>query len=62
MKKRVFEEEKIYTVYQSNLTDQNFDSIRKAIQNNYAVGFLTGIYDENLTITNVSDFLLHNLG
>lgn len=62
MKKRVFEEDKIYTVHDSNLTDKNFESIRRAIRNNYAVGFLTGIYDENLTITNVSGFLLHNLG
>lgn len=62
MKKRAFEEEKIYTVHDSDLTDKNFESIRRAIRNNYAVGFLTGIYDENLTITNVSGFLLHNLG
>ena len=36
--------------------------IKDVIRNNHAVGFMTGHYDENLTITNVSGFLLYNLG
>lgn len=62
MKERLFEEEKVYSLQDVSFTHQNYENIRKAIRNNYAVGFLTGIYDDALTITNVSGFLLHNLG
>ncbi|WP_410263620.1 response regulator [Anaerostipes sp.] len=46
----------------SNLEENNYEMIKDVIRNNHAVGFMTGHYDENLTITNVSGFLLYNLG
>lgn len=44
------------------LTDANQATIRRALQMNHAVGFLTGYYDEPLTITYFSDYLLSSLG
>ena len=46
----------------SNLEENSYEMIKDVIRNNHAVGFMTGHYDENLTITNVSGFLLYNLG
>ena len=60
--KEVFREEIIYSVGDSNLKENSYEMIKDVIRNNHAVGFMTGHYDENLTITNVSGFLLYNLG
>lgn len=62
MNKELFREEIIYSVGDSNLEENNYEMIKDVIRNNHAVGFMTGHYDENLTITNVSGFLLYNLG
>lgn len=62
MKQELFREETIYSVGDSKLVENSYEMIKNAIRNNHAVGFVTGHYDENLTITNVSGFLLHNLG
>ena len=53
MKRIVFNEAEIYSADTTDvaLTDANQATIRKAIQMNHAVGFLTGYYDEPLTIT-----------
>ena len=56
MNSRVFEEEIIYSTEQSRLNQENYETIKKAIKNNYAVGFLTGFYDDALTISNASGF------
>ena len=61
MNKELFREEIIYSVGDSNLEENNYEMIKDVIRNNHAVGFMTGHYDENLTITNVSGFLLYNL-
>ena len=62
MTKELFREEIIYSVGDSNLEENSYEMIKDVIRNNHAVGFMTGHYDENLTITNVSGFLLYNLG
>ena len=62
MNKELFREEIIYSVGDSNLEENSYEMIKDVIRNNHAVGFMTGHYDENLTITNVSGFLLYNLG
>ena len=61
MNKELFREEIIYSVGDSNLEENSYEMIKDVIRNNHAVGFMTGHYDENLTITNVSGFLLYNL-
>ena len=45
-----------------NWNRQNKEAIRKAIRNNSAVGFIVGKYDKDLTIVEVSDYFLYNLG
>ena len=64
MKKIRFNEAEIYSADTTAvaLTETNQATIRKAIQMNHAVGFLTGYYDEALTITYFSDYLLSGLG
>ena len=59
MNKELFREEIIYSVGDSNLEENSYEMIKDVIRNNHAVGFMTGHYDENLTITNVSGFLLY---
>ncbi len=58
---KLFEEEKIYSSNISLLSEADYNVIRTAIRNNHATGFIAGYYDEQLTITNVSEFFLHNL-
>lgn len=62
MKKELFKEETIYSVGESKLIENSYEVIKNTVQNNHAVGFVTGHYDEDLSISNVSGFLLHNLG
>ena len=64
MKKIRFNEAEIYSADTTAvaLTEANQATIRKAIQMNHAVGFLTGYYDDALTITYFSDYILSGLG
>ena len=62
MDKELFEEQAIYAQDLSKLSAECKRTICKAVKYNQAVGFLTGYYDDKLTISSVSDFLLHNLG
>lgn len=62
MKEDLYKEEKLYCADRSKLGMETYDAIRSTIQNNHAVGFVAGYYDENLTITCVSEFFLKNLG
>ena len=62
MEQELFREETIYSVGDSKLVENSYEVIKNTIRNNHAVGFVTEYYDEELTITNVSGFLLHNLG
>lgn len=62
MEKELFKEETIYSVGESKLVENSYEVIKNTIRNNHAVGFVTGHYDERLSISNVSGFLLHNLG
>ena len=62
MEKELFEEQAIYAQDLSKLNADCKRTICEAVKYNQAVGFLTGYYDDKLTISSVSDFLLHNLG
>ena len=65
MTNELFNEANIYAVAADekfHLTDEIQEAIRMTLQLNHAVGFLTGRYDENLTISHVSSYFLHNLG
>lgn len=62
MDKELFEEQAIYAQDLSKLNADCKRTICETVKYNQAVGFLTGYYDEALTISSVSDFLLHNLG
>lgn len=62
MDKELFEEQAIYAQDLSKLSADCKRTICETVKYNQAVGFLTGYYDEKLTISSVSDFLLHNLG
>ena len=57
-----FEEDIVYSQEKVNWNRQNKEAIRKAIRNNSAVGFIVGKYDKDLTIVEVSDYFLYNLG
>lgn len=61
MKSRIYKEEVFYAEEESKLGNAAYDTIRSTIQNNHAVGFIAGYYDEELTISYVSEFFLHNL-
>lgn len=61
MEQELFREETIYSVGDSKLVENSYEVIKNTVQSNDAVGFVTGHYDEELTISNVSGFLLHNL-
>lgn len=60
--KALFEEENLYIVGESHLCEETYAAIRKTIENNQAVGVLSGYYDRDLTIAYISEFFLHNLG
>ena len=62
MKRELFKEEILYAVQTPQLCEQTRRAIQSAIQNNHAVGFIAGYYDDALTIAYVSEFFLHNLG
>ena len=62
MEHELFKEETIYSVGSSKLVENSYEVIKNAIKSNDAVGFVTGRYDEQLSISNVSGFFLHNLG
>lgn len=62
MDKELFEEQAIYAQDLSKLNAECKRTICETVKYNQAVGFLTGYYDDKLTISSVSDFLLHNLG
>lgn len=62
MNDALYKEEKIYFAGKSQLCAETYDAIRSAIQNNHAVGFVAGYYDENLKIAYVSEIFLNNLG
>ena len=54
------------TIYFTNngfkLSDVNYEAVKEAVDSHSMVGFLTGYYDERLTISSVSGFFLENLG
>lgn len=61
----MFNEANIYSIatgQEAQLSEENQEAIRMALQANHAVGFVMGRYDETLTITHVSSYFLHNLG
>lgn len=62
IKEESFSEEVIYSTDKKGYTSDMYNVFREIIQDNKAVGFIAGYYDEKLTISNVSDFFLHNLG
>lgn len=57
-----FKEEEVYATGSRRLTDTAYETIKTSIRNNEAVGFITGLYDADLTITHISSVFLHNLG
>ena len=62
MKKQLYKEELLYSVEEPQLSEEAYSAIQSTIYHNYAVGFIAGYYDENLTIAYISEFFLHNLG
>lgn len=50
------------TIYFTNngfkLSDVNYEAVKEAVDSHSMVGFLTGYYDERLTISSVSGFFL----
>ena len=62
MENELYKEEKLYSVSKPQLCEETYTAIQAAILNNHAVGFVSGYYDEELTIAYVSEFFLHNLG
>lgn len=62
MRDELFKEEPIYFVNDWNLSVDSYEAFQKIIRDNEAVGFIAGYYDEKLSISNVSEFFLHNLG
>ena len=44
------------------LNDENYEAVKEAVNFQNMVGFLTGYYDDRLTIASVSSFFLQSLG
>ena len=61
MKIESYKEEFVYSKNEQNLDEKTQTIIRNAMQNNSAIGFIAGYYDDPLTIVYVSEFFLHNL-
>ena len=61
MNRQLYKEEMIYSVEGSSFNEETCAAIKMAIHNNHAVGMIAGYYDENMTITYVSEIFLHNL-
>ena len=62
MESKLFEEETLFSIRDGGLSEEKYDLARDIICRNHAVGLMAGYYDENLSISNVSGFLLYNLG
>lgn len=62
MNNEFYREQCIYSEDAMPFCEETYEAIRASIYDNHAVGFITGYYDEKMTITCVSEFFLHNLG
>ena len=52
----------VYTNGNTDLSRENYETIQETMKYNGMIGFVTGYYDSELTISNVSEYFLHNLG
>ena len=62
MSSKIFQEGILYSNNPLHLTKENYTRIHNSIAQNHAVGFVTGYYDDALTIANISGYFLKNLG
>ena len=58
----VYQQDGIYTVAGTALSEASLNVVHHTVQRSHPVGFIVGQYDDALTITHVSDFFLKNLG
>ena len=58
----VYQQDGIYAVAGTTLSEASMDVIHHTVQRSHPVGFIVGVYDAALTITHVSNFFLANLG
>ena len=56
------QEDVLYSQNTSKLTPESIAAIQNTVQRSQPVGVVAGLYDEALTITDVSGFFLKNLG
>lgn len=56
------QEDVLYSQNTSKLTPESIAAIQNTVQRSQPVGVVVGLYDEALTITDVSGFFLKNLG
>lgn len=56
------QEDVLYSQNASKLTPESIAAIQNTVQRSQPVGVVAGLYDEALTITDVSGFFLKNLG
>ena len=56
------QEDVLYSQNTSKLTPESIAAIQNTVQRSQPVGIVAGLYDEALTITDVSGFFLKNLG
>lgn len=62
MNNEFYGEQRLYHEETMPFCEKTYEAMRASVYDNHAVGFLTGYYDEKMTIACVSEFLLHNLG
>ena len=58
----VYQDDIIYSNGISKLSKENIQAIHDVVRKSHPVGFMAGIYDDALTVTDVSGFFLQNLG
>ena len=58
----IYQDDVIYSTGLSMLSEENLETIHNTVRKSHPVGFAAGIYDDALTITDVSGFFLQNLG
>jgi len=56
------QEDVLYSQNTSKLTPESIAAIQNTVQRSQPVGVVAGLYDEALTITDVSGFFLKSLG
>lgn len=60
---RLIQKETIYYCIKGfRLNDENYNVVKEAVDFSNMVGFLTGYYDDRLTIASVSAYFLESLG